>query len=290
LFPGMEEELTISAENSADPTIESALVEAYNIRIGNDSGPLISPERKEAAPRFVMPFEADLLFANDNVEFNDRTVCQIIDGRKPAKITLLNTGSNAVHFDPLIAAIQTVECPRVSIPAGGEVSLDLEGIACRPSHQPRVFVRRVRVGNDEGPCIGDLNEPHVSFQEGWLFPTVAGYNRLLNSKSIGYGVAASGDSTIVKFVNFSDSTVHFDFRLPGYQDETNSNARIVLGPRPIMLGHAKSNCPANAECTIKVARKDARLSVAKVQIFNIRVGVEDEGALVGEKVVRTETK
>ena len=324
LCPGMEAELPMSIENSSDATIESALVEVYNIRIGKDSGPLISPEREEAAPRRGLPNGATYLPWNDTVEFNNRTLCTFVDvdSQRHAKIRILNLGDSAVFFDPLIvgktwlegnlmvckfrhafldqssasASRERVERPRVSIAAGEEISL--EGIDWNSDCPPQVFIRKLRLGIDAGLFIGEVNEPRlVSTEEGWLpvsagaplfNPKTIGYGlagsadttTVFNPKSIGYGVAVSESATTVQFVNFTDTPLQFDFRLPGYQDENISNSRMTLAPwqrraRPV-------------EVEVKVDKKDGRLSFAKVQVFNLRIGGKEN--LPAEKLAQAETR
>ena len=82
----------------------------------------------------------------------------------------------------------------------------------------------------------------------------------VNPRTIAYAVTRAGDAAEVAFVNLSAATIDTEWALVGYQDATTVNPRLTLA--------------AGAAVTVRavLARRDARLPLARIEVWDVRVG------------------
>ena len=120
------------------------------------------------------------------------------------------------------------------------------------------------VGHGEPRGLAATVEPVAAYR-----PTVAGVTVAFRSESLAYTISLRDGMADLHVRNFSSEAIHCDVTLAGWQDPTREhNPRLHLLPG------------STTEVLIPLANADARVARAVVDVWNIRIGPDDQGDLL----------
>ncbi len=264
LLPGTTSEVLIPLER-IDGAVAHAVLEVWNLRIGVDHGPLLVSQ----------PIHADHLldeegwqriavlgFAETSAGFNPRVVSWRTDVADPTRVVLRNRSPNVIgaHVRVQIGT-QLAELP-LTLTAMGESTLTLP---FTPAPGQRPFVAFDQVVIDQRALAPAAAVVHAAVPEQALSVTPRQPDSRFNPLTVVYVLErGSAGHARLHIINRSAIAVFADCAIAGYQDPVTRNPRLHL--------------PAGQAVTLAlpVTRSDARLALARVLVWNVRLG-EDSG-------------
>ncbi|HEX3134185.1 MAG TPA: hypothetical protein VHX44_11465 [Planctomycetota bacterium] len=266
LLPGSTTEVLIPLAQP-DPRVADAVLDVWNIVVGADD---------RGAALVNQPQFSDHLLPQENwypvgilndtegsVRFNPRVVCwQASDdrlrvrNRSPSAIMAevhLRLGDQIVQVPMHLPPDSTVEVPTpINVPPGQRLFVALTHLAVDGQ-----AVQRALPAITAAPVPGQAlaitpRQPDVRF----------------NPLMLAYVLERAGDGRArLTVINRSAIAVHADCAIVGYQPEEPSNPRLHLPPGQ------------SATVELLVTRSDVRLALARVLVWNVRLG-EDSGDLL----------
>lgn len=265
LLPGRTLEVLLPIAGG-DARSQHAMIDAWDIRVGDDHGAARSPEADGFA-RFVCPIGWMPLMVGSECRsaFNPNAVAWRADG---AAIALRNLADVALSFD-LSAMGGGLEldanriAPRVELAAGGSANVEL-AVARAPRGLMHVLAELPLVAGAPAEAIAAVAAPTVP--ERWLPVTPRHDDARFNPLGLGCVIAPGvAGMARVRLINFTAADVHADIAIAGYQDGG--------------VAHPRAHVPAGeaVDLELTVVRIDARLALAKLLVWNVRVG-DDVGA------------
>ena len=252
LLPGRMCEVVMAVTGS-EAQLGAATLELSSVRLGEDRGPALAGPAGSAA-RFPLP---EGYFPLNHADTG-------LGGWNPAAAVWraidLGAGRTALIVrnvcpQPLAitVALGGVSAP-FDLPVGGEatatLAVDAKGI--EPAAETVAIAGQV-VTAPSAPTAANPPQDH-------LVVAVRGAAPHVNPRTIAYAVTRAGDAAEVAFVNLSAATIDTEWALVGYQDATTVNPRLTLA--------------AGAAVTVRavLARRDARLPLARIEVWDVRVG------------------
>jgi len=250
----MSEVIVAATGNEAH--LAAAILELSSVRLGDDRGPLlVAPS--EPAVRFAMPEgfhplpHADSGLAGWNPAAAGWRSLDLGAGRTALIVRNLSQQPLAIT----LAAGGATAPIEVAVGAEATATLAVAASNLEPMAQ-RVAIAGQEVAAPPAPTAAKPPQDH-------LVVGVRGAAPHFNPRILAYAVTRSGDSAEVTFVNLGAATITADWALVGYQDATTTNPRLTLA----------SGAAFTARATL--ARRDARLPLARIEVWDVRVG--DDG-------------
>jgi len=253
LLPGSLAELLITVD-AVGPEVGAAIIDVWRVRVGADSGEAIGdgpldfhryPEHPQEWPPIVM--------AETVASFDPRAVL--------------------LRFTPDTRVLEL--CNRGSVAVG----LTVHAGTLAPPHQadmaPEATLSIALAETDGARQPFSLSQPRVAGRAPVIVPAtpvVPPRNHLIagarwpssrfSPRVLAYAIARAGGQAALTVVNTSAADLHAEFALAGYQDASTPNPRLHL--------------PAGASATLslRVLRSDARLALARLEIWDVRVGAD----------------
>lgn len=258
LLPGSAQEIVLPAVG-LDARAPLALVQVWNVRIGEDTGPAIAPRREDVARLPELPAGWYPLGAADEVTagWNPSAVAwRLLElGAGRAAVMLRNQTARQLQFSVGLTGGPALP---VELPAQGETSVVLSGMvngAVAKAHAIAIAGRPVPPPSTLRPAAAPKHALPV---------TLRGDSTALNPLAVVYTIARDGaERATVTVVNRSAAAVHAAWEIAGYQAGLPANARLHLAPG------------ASTTLTAGVARSDARLAVARCELWDVRVGADE---------------
>lgn len=236
----------------AEPIATHAIVDAFRIRIGADSGPLIAPEPAAFADYPAADGWNPTISAEPSAPFDPAAVLWRRGG--DGRLVLRNRSPQAVALRIREPALE------LTLPPGAE--------AATPAPAPDVAyipVHAVAIDGRGMPMAGAAAAPAVPIGAFPVVPTVD--DARFNPLALVVAVARGGDQAALTFINLSAVDIHCDCLLARYQPAGTRNPRVRV--------------PAGGRASVRlpVTRVDALLVQTRVQVSNVRLGL-DEGPML----------
>jgi hypothetical protein len=255
LLPGCAQEIVLPAVG-VDARAALALVQVWNVRIGEDSGPAIAPRRDEVARLPELPAGWYPLGAADEATagWNPAAVAwHLLDlGAGRAAVMLRNQTALALRFDVGLTGGPVLP---VALPPHAETSVVLSGMvngAVAKAHAMAIAGRPVAPPSTLRPA---------AVPEHALPVTLRGDATALNPLAVVYTIARDGgERASVTVVNRSAAAIDAAWEIIGYQAGLPANPRLQLAPG------------ASTTLSAAVARSDARLAVARCVLWDVQIG------------------
>lgn len=257
LLPGCAQEIVLPAVR-LDARAALAMVQVWNVRIGEDSGPAIAPRREDAAQLPDLPAGWYPLGAADEetAAWNPRAVAWRLLDLGAGRAAALLRNQTALPLQ-LSVGLSGSDPLAVELPAHGEASVVLFGMvngAVLKAHAIAIAGRPIPPPTTLRPALVPEHALPVTLRE-----ETAAFNPL----GVAYTIARAGaDRATVTIVNRTAAAVHAEWAIVGYQKGLPANPRLHLA------------AGASVTMTTAVSHSDARLAVARCEWWNVQVGAD----------------
>ncbi len=272
LLPGVTQEFLLSLEPSDDmeKRISSACMDVWNIRVGpDDVGPTVAadPNIRQRWPDPDPGWTVVGLVDEGLAGFDPRAlVAQLgilavrenISTEVPTSLELFNRGTVAVHgiveliggdprpLGPFPFALEPQQHQRIPLPEG------------LPAARRVVVSREVRRTDQDERVVTERPANSAT-----TLPATAQIPDIRwNALALRYRVLRAGDGATITWTSQYGLPLSFDWILPGYQDQPNRRVDIRAGGQVTL--------------TVPLARIDARLPLAKAEVWYVQAGNSQE--------------
>jgi len=269
VLPGVTQEFLLPIENIHE-RISAACMDVWNVRVGpEDSGPAVAsdPSVRQRWPDPDPGWSVVGLVDEGLAGYDPRALVAQLGGvdaaedtvaNAPTYLELSNRGAVAIQgmveliggdpspIGPYLFELAPEQRQRIPLPDGLRAAR-------------RVVVSRAvrRVGHDERVV------PATPVNSAVTLPATARIqDPRWNPLALRYRVGRAGDGATITWTSQYGLPLRFDWLLPGYQDKANVRVDIPAG--------------GQVTVTVPLLRVDARLPLAKAEVWNVQAGNAQE--------------
>ncbi len=267
VLPGSTAEVLVPLAHP-DPRVAVALVDIWDVRVGADQGALLLPLGAPAACFAEEPGWSAVQAAGEaegSAAFAPRALLWRIapDGEA---VQLRNASTLDIACDFRLPDLQhgAAANPRITLAPGAMTSVPVR-LSAHAGSTVSLTVCALAIAGAPLPACGPAAALALPAERFTATPRVA--DRTFNARTLAYVAARGAGATAqLTVANLSAVALHAEFRLAGYQDPALPNPRLHLaaGEQRVL--------------SVPVLRSDARLALAQLQVWDVRVG-DDDGPL-----------